>query len=293
MNAPSIRRVLVTGANGNLGRKLIAALLASDRYETVLGVDIAHPAAKNDDARLVRVVADLARRDAARWLEAMRRADAVVHLAAQNPRMAASWADAAASFDMTANLVAQAGNIRRFVFASSNHVMGGYKETAIAHSDGALKTDLPPLTGTRSRIAGEEMTSTAYATAKLMGERLLVANASREGFTAVSLRIGWVQPDENRPETISASGTSDRGPGEESAESAHTLRWFRNMWLSNDDFLGFVQAALHADASGWPAPAIVVNAMSANRGMPWDLAAGRDYLGFTPKDDLWSVVNSA
>ena len=57
------------------------------------------------------------------------------------------------------------------------------------------------------------------------------------------------------------------------------------MWLSNRDFLAAVSAALTADASGWPAPALVVNAMSANRGMAWDIAPTRALLGYAPQDD--------
>src|SRR5689334_12730323 len=101
MTAPAIRRVLITGANGNLGRKLIAALLASTRYEAVLAVDIAHPVDAPDDPGLKRITADLARRDDRRWIEAVHGVDAIIHLAAQNPRPAASWEDAAISFDMT------------------------------------------------------------------------------------------------------------------------------------------------------------------------------------------------
>jgi hypothetical protein len=59
------------------------------------------------------------------------------------------------------------------------------------------------------------------------------------------------------------------------------------MWLSNEDFLGIMEHALTADPAGWPAPGIVVNGMSANAGMPWDLDATRGLLGYSPKDDVW------
>ena len=286
----AIRRVLVTGANGNLGGKLVAALLAGGRYEAVLAVDLTPPVEAVAHPALVPIVADLSRRDDKRWIDAVRSADAIVHFAAQMPHVVATWADAAASFDMTAHLVAEAHSARRFVFASSNHVMGGYKETEVAVTPGALTTGLAPLVGTRFILNGVASASTAYASAKLMGERLLATNASREGFSSVSLRIGWCQPGDNLPQTISASGTPMGAAGTQSAAAVAALRWYRNMWLSNTDFCGFFTAALAADARNWPSPAIVLNAMSANRGMPWEIEPARDLLGFMPGEDAWAVL---
>jgi nucleoside-diphosphate-sugar epimerase len=73
-------------------------------------------------------------------LDALAGVDAVIHLAAQNPNPDASWEDASASFDMTAKLVdtCAKASVSRLVFASSNHVMGGYKDTPVALSDGAF-----------------------------------------------------------------------------------------------------------------------------------------------------------
>jgi len=293
VNTQAIRRVLVTGANGNLGAKLVRALLAAGGLDAVLAVDLSPPLPEEAHPALVRIVADLAKRHDEHWIGAVRSADAVVHFAAQNPHVVASWQDAAVSFDMTANLIACSGHLRRFVLASSNHVMGGYKETEIAVSDGGLTTDLPPLVGTRFMLNGVAMASTAYATAKLMGERLLAANASRSGFSSVALRIGWCQPGENRPQTISASGTTAGGSGTQDAAALADLRWFRNMWLSNRDLCGYFRAAVMADASTWPSPAIVLNAVSANRGSPWEVASARGLIGFAPSDDIWAVLPRA
>ena len=110
---------------------------------------------------------------------------------------------------MTAKLseaCAKAG-VSRLVFASSNHVMGGYKDTPVALSDGGLTTDLPPLVGTLVKTSEGLIDSTAYAAAKLMGERVLAVKAETGAFTAVLLRIGWCQPGENSPQTISAACT--------------------------------------------------------------------------------------
>ena len=195
-------------------------------------------------------------------LDALAGMDAVIHLAAQNPYPDASWEDASASFDMTAKLVdaCAEASLSRLVFASSNHVMGGYKDTPVALSDGGLSTDLPPLVGTLVKTSEGLINSTAYAAAKLMGERVVAVKAETGAFSAVLLRIGWCQPGENTPQTISAAGTPKSSLFETDPGRDHDLRWFKAMWLSNGDLVRAVFAALRADASAWPSPAVVVNA---------------------------------
>ena len=281
-------RVAITGANGNLGRKLIAAFLKAPEIAAIRALDRdAASLSAVGDPRLVPVTVDLR---SPTLDDALAELDAVVHLAAQNPYPDATWEDASASFDITVRVVeasARAG-LRRFVFASSNHVMGGYKDTPVAQSDGGLSTDLPPLVGTRVKTPEGLIDSTPYAAAKLMGERLVAAKAAAGGFSGVSLRIGWCQPGENRPETLSAAGTPKAAAVEDHPEREADLRWFKAMWLSNGDLVRCVSAALHADASKWPSQAVVVNAMSANRPSPWDLSAGRKLLGYHPLDDVWT-----
>ncbi len=228
MTAP--RRVLVTGGGGNLGGKLIAALLQATWCEQVVAIDRV-PGVASDRVRWVQ--GDLTGADPA-WTEALAGVDAVIHLAAQNPYPDASWADSAASFDMTAHLIeaAVAHGVGRVVFASSNHVMGGYKDTDVAVTPGALTTQLPPRTGTVWRSGETLLDSTAYAAAKLMGERLCAVRAGP--FTAVSVRIGWCQPGANTPDTLSAAGTPKLAG--EVAAPERDARWFQDMWLSNRDF---------------------------------------------------------
>jgi nucleoside-diphosphate-sugar epimerase len=287
MPGTSALRVAITGANGNLGRKLIAALLAASDIAAIHAIDRDVTGLSADEARLFPIQADLRGPE---LQDALAGIDAVVHLAAQNPYPDASWEDASASFDMTAKLseACAKANVSRLVFASSNHVMGGYKDTPVALSDGGLATDLPPLVGTLVKTSEGLIDSTAYAAAKLMGERVLAVKAETAAFSAVLLRIGWCQPGENTPQTISAAGTPKSGLFETDPEREHDLRWFRAMWLSNGDLVRCVFAALRADASAWPSRAIVVNAMSANRPSPWDLSAGRKLIDYEPLDDVSS-----
>ena len=132
---------------------------------------------------MVTVQADLANHQDGRWTEALKNSDVIVHLAAQNPYPTASWEDAVASFDMTLNLLGAAGKagVSRFVFISSNHVMGGYKDAMPVIPPGDLTEALPPRPGARTRDAeGHVNDRPAYAAHKLMGERLCAsAGASR------------------------------------------------------------------------------------------------------------------
>ena len=107
----------------------------------------------------------------------------------------------------------------------------------------------------------------------------------------MATRIGWCQPGDNLPETINLAGTPGAAaePPRDASE-ARDLRWFRNMWLSNRDFLDLFERALLADPAGWPAPGIVVNGMSANRDMGWDIETTRRLIGYRPQDDLWAHV---
>jgi nucleoside-diphosphate-sugar epimerase len=292
------RSVAITGACGNLGRKLIATLLETAWCERIIAIDRENGANGEPDharGRVVRVTADLLDMEDLRWRDAIAEAEGVVHLAAQNPYPDAGWDDASASFDMSLRIaeIAARSGVKRLVFASSNHVMGRYKDPPLADQlqPGGLTTDLVPGPGTLWFDGARIVDAQAYAVAKLMGERLVTAKAQLAGgvLTAVSVRIGWCQPGDNDPATINASGVprADLAPA---GEDARDLAWFRNMWLSNRDFGALMVRALAADPGGWPSPGIIVNGMSANRGMPWDLEGTRHLLGYAPQDDIWTAL---
>ena len=280
-------RVLITGAAGNLGSKLIEHLQAAEWCSAIVGID---PKPRPEAGKLRSVVADLRDAGDRRWTDAVAEIDAIVHFAAQNPAPDSVWWEAAMSLDMTLNLLNCVGNRAcRFIFASSNHVMGGYKDMPLP--DGALlSADTPPVPGARMFDGKQYRTPTAYGSSKLMGERAVIARAAvgNGQFTGVNVRIGWVQPDENRPATLSlAGGGVNHGPGQPDAEELERgLKWYRGMWLSNRDFTQLMERALRAPAAGWPAHAILVSGMSNNTGTAWDLEPGRRLLGYNPVDDV-------
>lgn len=298
MNFAAPSSVLITGAGGGLGRKLIDRLLASDWCRRIVAVDLVPPTDLAGDGRVEPVAGTLLDRGGA-WWSAMADVGAVVHFAAQNPHTDATWTDVVASFDMTHNVAdaALAHGVSRLVFASSNHVMGGYKDAPLASgTPGFLTVDLPPAPGTKWDTGTGWMDSTPYATAKLTGERVMAAAVANSAGTlsTVSVRIGWVQPGENRPDTINISGDVVFEPSPEPDDEAgkRDLLWYRNMWFSNRDFAGLFEAAIRADPAGWPSPAIVVNGVSANAGTGWDMEFTRRTLGFVPQDDLFAAIGN-
>lgn len=285
-------RVFVAGSNGNLGTKLVAHLAASDWCDGVVAVD--NRAAAASAAPKVRpVVADLTDPDDRRWRDTLAGCDALVHFATRNPWPSCGWDDATESLAMTATLLdaAAASDVRRFAFASSNHTMGGYKDKPLSDTlgPGDLTEEVDPSPGTRVLDNGVPTRPYAYATSKLYGESLVLAKCRATGgrMTGVSARIGWCQPGVNDPATINALAVP-LPPAEAAAANAANpadIAWFRGMWLSNGDFARLMERALRADASAWPAPAVVVNGTSANTGSLWSLAAGRALIGYAPEDD--------
>jgi nucleoside-diphosphate-sugar epimerase len=127
--------------------------------------------------------------------------DAVIHFQAMNPYPECTWYESQCSMDMTANALAatQANNVGRFIFGSSNHVMGQYwREGATLSADApAITPSTPPNTGTRFEVPAMKCDATAYASAKLAGEvmcRSAAAANYNSGFSAIAVRIGWCQP---------------------------------------------------------------------------------------------------
>jgi nucleoside-diphosphate-sugar epimerase len=248
--------VLITGASGNLGEKLRRHL--EGRYPLRL---IDRDARGEPDL----LTADLSHWDS-RWTEQCNGVDVLVHLAADATAQQVWPALIAPNLDATINVfqaAARAG-VPRFIFASSNHVLGGYKE--VPEPD-LLTTDVDPKPGADYIVGGERRNSRAYGTTKLFGERLGKCFAEQFNRTVIAIRIGWMRPDGNRAEDI----PKDRED------------WFRLMWLSDRDYCQLMERCIQADVTlGFH----VINGMSANSGMRWDLASARKLVGYEPQDDI-------
>lgn len=197
--------------------------------------------------------ADLAVWDGA-WVDRFRGIDGVLHLAADN-RSSASWQSLEKhNVDALLNVLeaSVAGGVRRFVFASSSFVLAGYRDR-----DEPLTPDL--------NLRPE----TLYGVTKAMGERLCRHAAERHGLSVVCLRIGAVSAGDNDPRALGDDG-------------------WRRAWLSNRDWCQVAEKALSAPDLSFA----VVNAMSDNAGMRWDLGETRRLLGYVPSDS-WRPVAAA
>lgn len=249
------RCVLITGATGNLGRKLREHL--SGQYELRL---------LDRDARGDASVttADLA--TWGEWVSLFEGVDTVFHFAA-DPEAYRSWPELIGpNVDALIHTyhAAVRGGVKRFIFASSNHVMGGYQDDPEIR----LRAETPPQPGLRYQVNGILRNSFAYGSAKLFGERLGKCYAESHGLETIAVRIGW----------------NLRGaPNETSQLPQERGEWFRLMWLSDRDYVHLMERCLLAEL---PEKFLIVNGMSANTGMPWEAEPAHSVLGFEPQDDV-------
>lgn len=254
-----ITTVMITGAAGNLGAKLRGHL--QGRY-TLRLLDISPGA----DDQVVQ--ADLSIWQES-WVRLFEGVEVVVHLAA-DPTAHQTWPKVVApNIDAVVHVYEAAvkSGVRRVIYASSNHAMGGYQNVAKPER---ITTDIPSLPGTHYVVDGEKRDSTPYGSAKLFGERLGKCYAEIYGLSVIAVRIGWVRPGENRAEELPPR----RGP------------WFRNMWLSNRDFCQLMERCIEARLDTRFA---IINGMSNNTGMRWDIEHTRKLVGYQPQDDVTKV----
>jgi nucleoside-diphosphate-sugar epimerase len=158
---------------------------------------------------------------------------------------------------MTMNVYEAAvrGGTKRVIFASSNWVMAGHRG-----SDGPLTTEMEPYP------------INAYGVSKLMGERMGRSYHARWGLSSISFRIGYLQ-------------TGDNQPGAEMGWES----WGQLMWLSNRDLCQAMERAVVAEGVGFA----VLNLMSDNPGMRWDISHTAAVIGYAPQDGVAPVLTEA
>src|SRR4051812_38675052 len=170
------RRVLVTGAAGNIGK-----YFAEHSHETYDLRIMVHQLDQRADALRPFgevVVSELS--DLMKLKECCRGIDTVVHLAG-DPDPAAAWKSLLESNIVGAYNVfvaAKAAGCRRVIYASSIHAVSGYP------ADVQVKTSEPVNPGD------------LYGVTKCFGEALGRYMAEQEGLSVIALRIGAFQPIE-------------------------------------------------------------------------------------------------
>lgn len=236
-----MKKIVITGATGHLGKKVYDYLSARGDLD-VWGLDIR----PSDDEKIV--VGDITQYDES-WASVFENCHGVIHLAADRDNQC-GWESAIPNnIDALYNVfhAASKHHVKRFVFASSNWVVGGYR-----FINAKLTPDITP------------NPVNPYGVTKLVGERTGQYFADHHGMEVVSARIGWTQ------------WTHDNQPG------AHMEmgRWGQLMWLSDRDYLHGMEQSLLADINGH----VVVNLMSNNKGMKWCLDSSRKSIGYIPQD---------
>jgi NAD+ dependent glucose-6-phosphate dehydrogenase len=183
------------------------------------------------------------------WVAALADADCVILLSG-DPSPKASWSSVQRlNLDLTLNVFEAAARQRakRLIFASSNWTMAGHR-----FAGGDLTTDRTP------------HPVNAYGMSKLVGERLGKSYSERWGLSVICFRIGYCQRGQNLP-----------GP------HMGWSGWGQSMWLSDRDLCnGFEKAVL----AGPDVRFVVLNLMSDNPGMRWDIETTRRVIGYEPRD---------
>lgn len=243
-------RVLVTGAGGLVGSILWEGLAGE---HVLRGIDL-----RRDRAR------GIARGDV-RKARSIRRAfdgiEAVVDLAAR-PSVDLTWGKVAEDMRGRINVLeaARRHGVRRYVFASSNHVTGMYEldqpyASIVAGAyDGLDPASLPLITSDWPMRP-----DSPYGVGKAFSEISSRHYAEQYGISCICLRIGTVLADD-RP---------------------HHPRHYATL-LSHADLLRLVACALQVPLELRYG---VYYGVSANTWRFWDLANAREELGFEPHDD--------
>lgn len=192
------------------------------------------------------------------WASQLAGLDAVIHLAGDSSARA-SWESVQRNnIDATLNVfrAAEKGHTKRIVFASSNWVMAGYR-----FGSERLTTHIAP------------RPINPYGCGKLLCERAGYQLAARTGISFIALRIGCCQ----------------HIPGNQPGPHIEHGLWGQQMWLSDRDLCHGVERAVLAEGI----PFAVLNLMSDNPGMRWDLDDTRRVIAYEPRDGHRAVSTPA
>jgi nucleoside-diphosphate-sugar epimerase len=315
-NKQHLGKVIIVGSNGNLGGKIARYLVhgSSKRPTQLILIDKIHPPTERDRVDFIMtpppslqttsinssgsvldisyiewIEADVSRYDSTSspWISSFEGADVVFVLAAKNPFPEASPSDAYESMKITSNVLEACtnGRVNSVVYFSSNHVVGQLRTM----KNVMIQPDAIPNFGTRYVTQGAKVDSTIYASTKVAGEAQCEAMvASGRLARVIILRVGWCQPGENIPETMTLTGSPHVQPDNNHHQSTHVnldednpdevLAWFKNMYLKNQDLYGIIEACC---SYGGNETLIRMNAVS-NNGPTSRWVIGSDELGFTP-----------
>lgn len=243
-------RVLVAGAGGLIGSVLWEGLAGE---HALLGIDLRRDRAKGIQRTDVRRVRSLHR--------AFDGIDAVVDLATGSA-VELPWDRVEADIKGRVNILeaARTHGVRRYVFASSNHVTGMYEhDEPYASIVAGAYEGLDPASIPQIAVDWPIRPDSPYGTGKAFAEAAARYYAEQHGISSICLRIGTVRA-EDRP---------------------RTERHYATL-LSHGDLVRLVDSALQAPLDLRYG---VYYGVSANTWRFWDIANAAAELGFEPQDD--------
>ncbi len=255
-----MKRVVVTGSTGLIGRMVIDAWRESGQYD-VIGL-------ARSESPYTDVLVDTSDLDG--LVRAFDRADAVVHLAGSSA-VSSSWEDVLESNIIGLRNVFEAARlakVKRVVFSSSNHAVGTFET---ANSPELWEIDDPRQIDHHAEI----MPDSLYGVSKAYGEAMARYYVDHHGMEAVCLRIGGAtgteKPDSPnnlwKPERDNEPGIRER-----------RMR-SRAVWMSDRDTVHLIERSIEADVK-WA----LVYGISDNPRKFWDIEHAREVLGYSPQD---------
>jgi nucleoside-diphosphate-sugar epimerase len=255
-----MKRLVITGAEGNIGSRLRAALDAG--YELQPLTLSPQPYAS--------FIADIGDLDAI--LPAFAGADAVVHLAASS-QVEAAWSDVLHNNLLGTYNVFEAARrcgVKQIVFASSNHAVGRYEYEA---SPDLYRTASGVMLDASAPLRPDSL----YGVSKAYGEALGRYFSEAFGLSVYCLRIGSIRADDDpRSAHVRADSAAWLPPMNEEQR----LRRYAATWMSHADFARLVDACLRAEQIRFG----IYYGVSDNPYRFWSLDNARADLGFRPQD---------
>ncbi len=260
------QRVVVTGADGLIGRMVLDAWREGDRYETV---GVARKPGPYTD-----VETDITDLDA--LVAAFEGADAVVHLAATSA-VQSSWKDV-----LPSNLIgtynvfeaARRAGVKRVVFSSSNHAIGTNETENVP---ALFDLDDGRVWDHHAEIRSDSL----YGVSKAYGEAMARYYVDHHGLKAYCLRIGGTRgvDDPSHPDNLWRP-EFDNDP----AKLALRTR-MRAVWLSPRDCIQLIERCLESERE-W----VLCYGISNNPRRFWDIEHAKDMLGYDPQDSPPSEI---
>lgn len=238
------KKVLITGSKGLIGKILAESL--SDSFD-IYGLDITGQPGKKF------FKADISdRKSLDKCLKKISPVDCLIHLAADS-RVNAPWPSVLKNNILgTINIYqgAKKYRIRKVIFASSNHVTGGYEGIP----PNLHKQNNPRLISTRDLIKPDSNYGTSKATCEAIARQYWELHQ----INSICLRIGSV--------------LSNNDP----AQSPRTMK----TWLSHRDLVQLVRKSIHASIRFG-----IYYGVSNNNGRFWDISNAEKEIGYHSKDD--------